>query len=41
MSDNTTKIPYTGSCHCGQAKFSFALESPIQEQEVVQCNCAS
>ncbi|PIG85370.1 hypothetical protein AARAC_002767 [Aspergillus arachidicola] len=30
---------YAGSCHCGQVKYSFSLSPPIEEQEVVQCNC--
>ncbi|OGM45136.1 hypothetical protein ABOM_006640 [Aspergillus bombycis] len=32
---------YAGSCHCGQVKYSFSLSPPIEEQEVVQCNCLS
>ncbi|EIT74483.1 Mss4-like protein [Aspergillus flavus] len=31
---------YAGSCHCGQVKYTFSLSPPIEEQEVVQCNCS-
>ncbi|KAE8155045.1 Mss4-like protein [Aspergillus avenaceus] len=31
---------YTGSCHCGQGKYSFSLSPPIESQEVTQCNCS-
>ncbi|KAF9882864.1 hypothetical protein FE257_004950 [Aspergillus nanangensis] len=34
------KSTYTGSCHCGQVKFSFQLPSPLEEQEVTSCNCS-
>ncbi|KAE8376129.1 hypothetical protein BDV26DRAFT_294361 [Aspergillus bertholletiae] len=30
---------YTGGCHCGQVKYAFSLSPPLEEQEVVQCNC--
>ncbi|KAL2801908.1 Mss4-like protein [Aspergillus granulosus] len=32
-------MTYKGSCHCGAVKFSFTLERPIEETEVVSCNC--
>ncbi|KAL4932381.1 GFA family protein [Aspergillus undulatus] len=31
---------YNGSCHCGTVKFTFTLRAPIEEQEVVNCNCS-
>ncbi|KAL5365061.1 Mss4-like protein, partial [Aspergillus floccosus] len=39
---STTETPssYTGSCHCGQVKYSFTLPGPIEEQEVHECNCS-
>ncbi|KAL2866933.1 GFA family protein [Aspergillus lucknowensis] len=33
-------MTYKGSCHCGAVKFTFTLEPPIEEQEVVSCNCS-
>ncbi|KAL4949822.1 Mss4-like protein [Aspergillus filifer] len=31
---------YQGSCHCGTVRFTFTLPVPIEEQEVVNCNCS-
>ncbi|KAB8073044.1 Mss4-like protein [Aspergillus leporis] len=31
---------YTGNCHCGKVKYSFSLSPPIEDQDVVQCNCS-
>ncbi|KAL4889907.1 hypothetical protein BDV59DRAFT_102523 [Aspergillus ambiguus] len=35
-----TNNTYTGTCHCAQVKFSFSLPTPIEEQEVHECNCS-
>ncbi|KAF5857298.1 hypothetical protein ETB97_005982 [Aspergillus alliaceus] len=40
MTDTSTTKSYTGNCHCGQVKYSFSLSPPIEDQEVVQCNCS-
>ncbi|CAI7619999.1 unnamed protein product [Penicillium manginii] len=31
---------YSGKCHCGQAKFTMRVSSPIDEQGVISCNCS-
>ncbi|KAL5340932.1 Mss4-like protein [Aspergillus crustosus] len=31
---------YQGRCHCGNVKFSFTMPVPIEENEVVKCNCS-
>ena len=41
MSSTTETPSYTGSCHCGQVKYSFTLPAPIEEQEVHECNCST
>ncbi|KAL4867656.1 hypothetical protein BDV12DRAFT_171079 [Aspergillus spectabilis] len=33
-------MSYQGTCHCGNVKFSFTMPAPIEEQEVVKCNCS-
>jgi hypothetical protein len=30
---------YTASCHCGNVKLSFFTSPPIEETDVVSCNC--
>ncbi|THC92009.1 hypothetical protein EYZ11_008508 [Aspergillus tanneri] len=36
MSDQKS---YQGSCHCGQVKYSVSLSPPLEQQDVIQCNC--
>ncbi|KAL4747802.1 hypothetical protein BDW72DRAFT_181816 [Aspergillus terricola var. indicus] len=33
-------VSYRGCCHCGAATFTFALPAPLEELEVVNCNCS-
>jgi hypothetical protein len=33
-------MTYKGSCHCGAVKFSFTLETPLEDSDVVKCNCS-
>ncbi|KAL4918724.1 Mss4-like protein [Aspergillus aurantiobrunneus] len=33
-------MAYQGSCHCGNAKFTFSLPVPLEDTEVVNCNCS-
>jgi hypothetical protein len=33
-------MTYKASCHCGAVKFSFTLETPLEESEVAKCNCS-
>ncbi|GIJ92582.1 hypothetical protein Asppvi_001860 [Aspergillus pseudoviridinutans] len=37
MSDEKS---YTASCHCGNVKLSFSKSPPIEEGDVVSCNCS-
>ncbi|KAA8650182.1 GFA family protein [Aspergillus tanneri] len=37
MSDQKS---YQGSCHCGQVKYSVSLSPPLEQQDVIQCNCS-
>ncbi|KAG2009241.1 hypothetical protein GB937_007837 [Aspergillus fischeri] len=37
MSDQKS---YTASCHCGAVKLSFSTSPPIEETDVVSCNCS-
>lgn len=32
-------VSYRGCCHCGAARFTFELPTPLEELEVVNCNC--
>ncbi|TID15984.1 glutathione-dependent formaldehyde-activating protein [Venturia nashicola] len=31
---------YSANCHCGQVKLIFTLAEPIQESEIIRCNCS-
>ncbi|KAL3474286.1 Mss4-like protein [Aspergillus californicus] len=31
---------YNSICHCGTVKFTFTLPTPIEEMDVVKCNCS-
>ncbi|GFF34542.1 centromere protein V [Aspergillus udagawae] len=31
---------YTANCHCGNVKLSFSTSPPIEEADVISCNCS-
>ena len=31
---------YKGGCHCGQVRYSFQLSQPIEDTEILACNCS-
>lgn len=37
---NMSTHSYKANCHCGQVKLTFTLPEPIQDSEVIRCNCS-
>ncbi|PWW74030.1 hypothetical protein C7212DRAFT_330219 [Tuber magnatum] len=36
----STEKTYEGSCHCKKVKLSVTLATPIEEQNIIDCNCS-
>jgi len=38
--ESATVLPrYNANCHCGAVKVSFYLDEPLENKEIVICNC--